>query len=236
MLCLVRHRESEFTRSIVAFAQEIPTVVVEFYSSLSEAGLIWYSRDSGAEVAMGVGAADLLFLGFGENSSFQNLSKFLGAILAILGQVALGYRGRSVTLRGDSVTALTWAITERPRGERVMEAAMVASLLCIAAGVDVKEVTHIPGTEKNKCDRLSRRGCAPPLSITEEAKTMGMRGVDVVEIDSDEDIIAILKLCNPRCKLKSEQEFIGIWSTARNAIYSFLVRHIQSRRSVVLHQ
>ena len=107
MLCLVRHRETEFTRSIVSFAPATPTVVAEFDSSLSGAGLIWYSRDGDAEVAMGVGAADLLFLGFGEDSSFQNLSEFLGAILAILGQVALGYRGRSVALRGDSVTALT---------------------------------------------------------------------------------------------------------------------------------
>ena len=236
MLCLVRHRESEFTRSIASFAPETPTVVVEFDSSLSGAGLIWYSRVSGAEVAMGVGAADLLFLGFGEDSSFQNLSEFLGAILAILGQVALGYQGRSVALRGDSVTALTWAITERPRGERVTKAAMVFSLLCIAAGVDVKEVTHIPGTENNKCDRLSRRGRAPPMSIIDEAETMGVRGVCVVEIDGDEDIIAILKLCDPRCELKSEQEFIGFWSAARNTIDSFLWRHVQSRESAHLHQ
>ena len=221
----MRHRETEFTRSVESFAPATPTVVAEFDSSLSGAGLIWFSRDGDAEVAVGVGAADLLFLGFGEDSSFQNLSEFLGAILAILGQVALGYRGRSVALRGDSVTALTWAITERPRGERVTKAAMVFSLLCIAAGVDVKEVTHIPGTENKNCDRLSRRGRTPTMSITEEAEAMGVRGADVVEIDGDEHIIAILKLCDPRCELHSEEEFIGFWSAARNAIDSFLRRH-----------
>ena len=78
MLCLVRHRETEFTRSIASFAPETPTVVAEFDSSLSGAGLIWYSRAGDAEVAMGVGAADLLFLRFGEDSSFQNLLEFLG--------------------------------------------------------------------------------------------------------------------------------------------------------------
>lgn len=72
MLCLVRHRETEFTRTIASFAPETPIIVVEFDSSLSGAGLIWYSRDGGAEVAVGVGAADLLFLGFGEDSSYQN--------------------------------------------------------------------------------------------------------------------------------------------------------------------
>ena len=80
MLCLIRHREIEFTRTIASFTPETPTIVAEFDSSLSGAGLIWYRRDSGAEVAVGVGAADLLFLGFGEDSSFQNLSEFLGAI------------------------------------------------------------------------------------------------------------------------------------------------------------
>ena len=64
---------------------------------------------------------------------------------------------------------------------------------------------------------------------------MGVRGVCVVEIDGDEDIIAILKLCDPRCELKSEQEFIGFWSAARNTIDSFLWRHVQSRESVPLH-
>ena len=236
MLCLVRHRETEFTRSIESFAPETPTVVAEFDSSLSGAGLIWYSRDGDAEVAMGVGAADLLFLGFGEDSSFQNLAEFLGAILAVLGQIALGHRGRSVALRGDSVTALTWAITERPRGERVTKAAMVFSLLCIAAGVDVKEVTHIAGTENKNCDRLSRRGRAPTMSILEEAEAMGLRRVDVVEIDGDKDITDILKLCDPRHELHSEEEFIRFWSAARNAIDSFLQRHAPSAAVSASHR
>ena len=236
MLCLVRHRETEFTRSIASFAPETPTVVAEFDSSLSGAGLIWYSRNGDAEVALGVGAADLLFLDFGEDSSFQNLSEFLGAILAILGQIALGLGGRSVALRGDSVTALTWAITERPRGERVTKAAMVFSLLCIAAGVDVKEVTHIAGTENKKCDRLSRRGRAPTMSIIDEAEEMGVRDVNVVEIDGDEDIINILMLCDPRRELHSEEEFISFWSAARNAIDSFLRRHPSSSAVSGSHQ
>ena len=228
MLCLVRHRETEFTRTIASFAPETPIIVAEFDSLLSGAGLIWYSRDGGAEVAVDVGAADLLFLDFGEDSSYQNLSEFLGAILAILGQIALGYRGGSVALRGDGVTALTWAITERPRGERVTKAVMVFSLLCIAADVDVKEVTHIAGMENRNCDRLSRRGRAPTTSILEEAEAMGVRGADVVEIDSDEDIIDLLRLCDPRCELHSEEEFISFWSAARSSIDSFLRRHPQS--------
>jgi hypothetical protein len=116
MLCLVRHRETEFTRTIGSFAPTAPTFVAEFDASLSGAGLIWSVREDGAEVIRGVGAVDLSSLGFGVDSSFQNLSEFIGAILAVVGQVILGFSGRNVALRGDSVTALTWAITERPRG------------------------------------------------------------------------------------------------------------------------
>ena len=108
------------------------------------------------------------------------------------------------------------------------KAAMVFSLLCIAAGVDIKEVTHIAGTENKNCDRLSRRGRAPTMSILEEPEAMGVWGVDVVEIDSDKDTIDLLKLCDPRYELHSEEEFISFWSAARNAIDSFLRRHLQS--------
>ena len=38
---------------------------------------------------------------------------------------------------------------------------------------------------------------------------MGVRGADVVEIDGDDDILSILKLCDPRSELHSEEEFIA---------------------------
>jgi hypothetical protein len=44
----------------------------------------------------------------------------------------LGHLGRSLALRGDSVTAFTWAIAERPRGEIVTNASIVWTLLCVA--------------------------------------------------------------------------------------------------------
>jgi hypothetical protein len=44
MLCLVRHRETEYTRSVLSFALSTPVVVVEFDASLDGAELILYSR------------------------------------------------------------------------------------------------------------------------------------------------------------------------------------------------
>jgi hypothetical protein len=143
---------------VESFMPTTPVMIAEFDASLSGAGVIWSVRNDGAEEVQGVSSVDFSRLGFGVDSSFQNLSEFIGAILAVIGQVILGFSGSSLALRGDSVTALTWAITERPRGLIVTNAAMVWTLLCIAADINVKEVTHISGEENDKCDRLSRRG------------------------------------------------------------------------------
>jgi hypothetical protein len=191
MLCLVRFREKEFTRTIESFAPATPILVAEFDSSLSGAGHIWSVRTNGTEVVRGVSAVNLDFLGSGTDSSNQNLAEYIGAILAVLGQVILGFSGTGIALRGDSVTALTWAMTERPRGVRVTNASMIWTLLCIAADVDVKEVTHIAVEDNKQCDRLSRRwdiGKVPTMTVSEEAEDMGLRGANVVEMDADSSV------------------------------------------------
>jgi hypothetical protein len=139
-----------------------------------------------------------------------------------MGQVMLGLSGQSLALRGDSVTALTWAVTERPRGEIVTNAAMVWTLLCVAAEIHVKEVIHIPGDDNVNCDRLSRRGSEPTLTLKQEAAKIGLEGVEVVEMDDSGVVTKILKLCDPKISLKSEQEFIAFWMRARSAIGDFL--------------
>lgn len=228
MLCLVRFRETDYTRTIVSFAEATPVIVVEFDASLSGAGLIWFTRDSGAEVVVGVSAVDLSFLGFGTDSSYQNLSEFIGAILAVLGQLILGLSGRSLALRGDSVTALTWSITERPRGTIVTNASMVWTLLCVATEIDVREVIHIPGEENINCDRLSRRGSGEQgQSVGEAATEMGFSGAVVVDMNELESVMDILRLCDPRTVLESESDFISFWTKARRAISSFLSSHPQ---------
>jgi hypothetical protein len=48
MLCLVRFKDTEFTRAVESYAPVIPIQVAEFDSSLSGAGLIWSVRTDGA--------------------------------------------------------------------------------------------------------------------------------------------------------------------------------------------
>ena len=223
MLRLVRHRETEFTRTIVSFAASTPAVVVEFDSSLSGAGLIWYRREHGAEVAVGVSAVNLEFLAFGVDSSNQNLAEFIGAILAVIGQIIMGLSGCSLALRGDSVTALTWAITERPRGSIVSNASMVWTLLCVATDIDVTEMIHIAGKDNSNCDRLSRRQkYEPDTPIEQMAEEMGIGGTTVMEFDSQEAVMGILRMCDPRVVLASEADFIAFWTKTRSAINNLI--------------
>ena len=223
MLCLVRHRETEFTRTIASFAASTPTIVAEFDSSLSGAGLIWYHREHGTEVALGVSAVNLEFLAFGVDSSNQNLAEFIGAILAVIGQIVMGLSGRSLALRGDSMTALTWAITERPRGSIVCNASMVWTLLCVATDINVTEMTHIAGKDNSNCDRLSRREKDEPNTPVEQmANEMGIGTTTVLQLDSQETVMDILSMCDPRILLTSESDFIAFWQKTRSAIYNLL--------------
>ena len=227
MLCLVRHREEEFTRTIESFVPTSPVSIAEFDASLSGAGHIWYDIVDGAEVARGVSAADLTFLEFGTDSSYQNLSEFIGAIIAVMGQIILGQPGQrlSLALRGDSVTALTWSITERVRGSIVTNASMVWTLLCVAADIDITKVIHIPGEDNKNCDRLSRRGLHSPVTVEEEARSMGLEGIRTVEVNGEESVMKMLRLCDPRRVLTTEEEFINFWSEVRAAAAEFLHTH-----------
>ena len=225
MLCLVRYQETRFTRTLESFAPAVPLIIVEFDASLSGAGLIWYQVVEGREVVRGVSAIDLTGLGFQSDSSFQNLAEFIGAILAVLGHVALGSAGQSIALRGDSVTALTWALTERPRGSIATNASMVWTLLCVAADVHVTDITHIPGTENDSCDQLSRRGSSPTTTLTQHAALLGLGVVSDVGLDRDPDATALVTMCNPTIPTDTDLQFATFWKNAQAAVDRFVAKH-----------
>jgi hypothetical protein len=74
----------------------------------------------------------------------------------------------------------------------------------------VREITHIPGDENERCDRLSRRGTAPDMSVREDAREMGIDGGVVIEVNGDVKIMGLLRLCDPRRKLESDVDFIAL--------------------------
>lgn len=103
---------------------------------------------------------------------------------------------------------------------------MVWTLLCVATNIDVREIKHIPGHENEKCDRLSRRGVSPVGTVRNEAEEMGIEGGVVIEINEDEEIMGLLRLCDPRRELESDSDFVAFWTEVRDAVTTFVDRHV----------
>ena len=151
MLFLVGYDEDKFTRILKSFDKRPAQFVVEFDASLTGAGVLIYQRVKAVEVCVAATAIDLREL----DSSYQNTAEYVGAIVGILGHLKLGVSNEDIELRGDSLSALTWARTERPRGKVVTNATMVFTLLCVSHGIEAKEATHIGGHDNYRCDQLS---------------------------------------------------------------------------------
>jgi hypothetical protein len=98
-------------------------------------------------------------------------------------------------------------------------AAMIWTLLCVAADVVVREITHIPG------DQLSRRGPQPITSVPEHAESFGLTGAIWLDMESDKTIMALLPLCDRRTSTESDREFIVFWTEARTLIDLLLQHH-----------
>jgi hypothetical protein len=224
MLYLVNQRETEFTRTLASFSINHPTSVAVFDSSLKGVGVIWYTIRDNTEVPQGVCAVDISHLSFADDSQFQNLAEFLGAIVAVAGHAVHGRHGQSLMLRGDSITALTWAVTERTRGSIVTKAAMIWAQLCVATDCNIAGVQHIAGTDNHLCDSLSRRS-SNSVSVAEQAQNLGIFGVATLDFQNDPDIMPLIGLCNPSPALESEEQFTTFWGLARAHIDSFISRH-----------
>jgi hypothetical protein len=225
MFYLVKTRETEFTRTLESFSPVHPTLLAVFDSSLKGVGVIWYDIKGVTEEPRGFCAIDITDLNFSDDSSYQNLAEFIGAIVAVAGRVIYGQHGKNMILRGDSITALTWAITERSRGAIVTKAAMIWTQLCVATDTHISEVQHIAGSENHLCDSLSRRSPSDPRSIHQHASDLGIHGASCVDIQGDADVMALINLCNPSPALVSENLFTEFWGTVRTHIDSLLSRH-----------
>jgi hypothetical protein len=218
MLYLVSFNEQRYTRRLWSFLPEELRYVVEFDASLSGAGILWYERMAdGAEVVMGGSAIDLRGLGFGSDSSFQNTAEYIGCILGMVGLAIQGIRDVDIEVRGDSVAALTWAETERPRGELVTNASMVFTLLGISFDLDVKKGVHIPGVENWRCDNLSRL-TESGESVSEVLEKMSLGSIRVVDLQGNQQAQKLLESCDPRRCLDGEETFLEFWGGMRGAL------------------
>lgn len=217
MLFLVGYDEAKFTRSLDSFDSRPTQYIVEFDASLTGAGVIIYKRVHAMEVCLAATAMDLRGLGFGSDSSFQNTAEYVGAIVGILGLLRLGVSNEDIELRGDSISALTWAKTERPRGKVVTNAAMVFTILCVTHGIEAKEATHISGDANYRCDQLSRIA-ESGLEVVDVLKGIGLGDVRDLMLESDGNARDIIESCRPDRCFNSEGDFILFWREITNRV------------------
>ena len=203
MLFLVGYDEAQFTRSLDSFDTRPAECIVEFDASLTGAGVLVYRRADALEVCVAATAMDLQGLNFGNDSSFQNTAKHIGAIIGILCLLKLGVSNEDIELWGDSLSALTWAKTERPRGRVVTNTAMVFTLLCVSHSIEVKEATHIGGHDNYRCNQLSRIA-ESGLAVAEVLMSIGLGGIQNLMLERDSTAIKVVECCRPdRCLLYS---------------------------------
>lgn len=148
----------QFARPFLCDIARLIKFIIEFDASLTGLGIIIFCVDiaTGEETPVGVASVSIEELGFRGVSGNQNLSEFIAATIGIRAVIALGGRDCGVSVRGDSVSALSWVERERFSGKLVGNAAIVYVLQASAWGIRVEQVSHLPAEENTAADYLSR--------------------------------------------------------------------------------
>ena len=159
---------------------------------------------------IGEGAIDITILNFGSDASYQNTAEFIAAILGIRGLAKLNLTPRKVNLRGDSITALTWAGSGKFKGDLVGNAAIIFILQGIYSDVTVDRVIHLPAEDNWRADYLSRGGTIE--SLIEQNRDMNFP--QIIDLNGDE----VIALCDPNMPTSSESEFNSFWDITRRVL------------------
>jgi hypothetical protein len=90
------------------------------------------------------------------DSSGQNTCEFMGAIMAVVQLLRYQMHVKSFLLRGDSMSALSWAEKKRYRGNLVIPAAFLVKYICITYQMYCSSHQHLSKDMNQACDDLSR--------------------------------------------------------------------------------
>ena len=61
-------------------------------------------------------------------------------------------------------------------------------------------------------------------SVKEHAKDLGITNVMIIEAQTDNDIVELIRLCDPSIPIQSETEFSEFWNKAKSHIDAFISR------------
>jgi len=112
---------------------------------------------STAQVISPVGVLQARFPYALDKSDYQNAAEFAGIVYGMLALVSCGVRDCGVLLRGDSITALAWAQTQRFRGRKGNENAyLIFVLICLKFNLSIADTEFIVSEQNATPDDLSR--------------------------------------------------------------------------------
>jgi hypothetical protein len=209
VLCLGYLQEITMCRTLESFRPTPARFVVQFDASLSGIGMMWYRREpNGGELCLGGAAVSLAEFSFGEDSQYQNVAEFMAIVIGVAGLVAWAkvvgvVAGDHLILRGDSVSALSWAFKERSRSYLARNALIVFVALCSALDFYVDEIVHVAGDNNGICDALSRGTIPEDLQLEDWA------------VADNASVLQALRLCDPRRDSSNLGSFCELWSEAQ---------------------
>ncbi len=195
-------------------------LVIEFDASLTGGGVLLFLVDAeGCETLLGGFAVSLACWEIEGEPSYQNTAEFTTAILGRAAAVSiLGSDMPShVHLRGDSVSALSWAQGMKARSDLASSAAAVLALMCVQTGVRVGGTTHLPAEANWAADRLSREDDSN-AAIQHLTETDPQRFSTLEAMWLEVDAAGWLDVCNPRGDTTEDVDFARKWARAQELI------------------
>ena len=211
MLCLLHLREDTFARPLSSFLSDRATFVIKYDGSLQGIGVSVHSlddADGSEETMLGVGYLTFPF-DLGGRPEFQNCSEFIAVVVGFLMISRRGGRDANIRLVGDSVTSLVWGESEHFNSTRCFSAAMVHVLLGVDFRLRVTETVHVLSEDNGFHDQLSR-GISP--------RELGVDPDLCWDLDADDVVMGVVRLCNPLITLESMEDFIGFWREAKRLL------------------
>lgn len=195
-----------FARSFESFTPLPPAWVCEFDASLSGIGIIWFKiNNESQEQDVAYAKVDITSLNFGEDASFQNTAEYTASLLCARGLTLLGAQGQPVLLRGDSVSALTWATKGTVRSDRALRAAAMWAQYVVMKGINVVGTHHLSHEINTRTDILSRQGSWHDV-LAEDVQHYGGR-LHPCTPELDLHCQNLLHLVDPQRPLDSDAEF-----------------------------
>lgn len=208
--------EKKYTRSLDSFCKRPSNVIIEFDASLFGGGCLIYQRIGNKYKVVGGSQYDITSLGFRDTdehrSKYQNVSEFTIATLALCDVVRKFPNLKSVSFRGDSMSALTWLKETRFKSDFVLNASMLMMFTLLIHDIKVDEVEFITSAQNWRCDALSRRGTLQNI----KQKDPSFKLTKLWNLPYSD----LLDLCSPHNQHTNQTDFISFWRRILFAVQS----------------